>query len=153
MSSFPTITMDESNNQIEVKMKNIRFILEITSPLLRMTFFDSKIAMDSISIDNVKPCEISLLRSELIIKKSLFYMTYSPELVEKGNVFLLSEKSSLILEDLLLMGKNIDDLTALYDSYVFLRSLTECKITMINILIQKIFIYQVKKNPSKNNII
>ena len=131
-----------------VILSNIGFKGGDTSPVSKIFFTDTMVDMKNITIDNVKIYEIFGVRSLLKIEKCNFYLNYSNGLLEKQTSFILLEESELILSEFKLMGKS-DKLIKANGSYIIFICFI-CKITMNNIVLQKISLYQVKIDINQN---
>ena len=112
------------------------------SPKLKSYFSDILVEMTSVTIENVRSFEIIGIRSLLKLQKSTFYLIYPNDLFAMPISFLLLEKSELIVNDFLFMG-DIDEFNTEESKDNFLICNLECKITISQLSLQKIFLNQV----------
>ena len=132
----------ELNGERGVVFENVRLMGGDASPKLKSYFSDILVEMTSVTIENVRSFEIIGIRSLLKLQKSTFYLIYPNDLFAMPISFLLLEKSELIVNDFLFMG-DIDEFNTEESKDNFLICNLECKITISQLSLQKIFLNQV----------
>jgi hypothetical protein len=123
-------------------IKNARFMGGNSLQKIRGYFLDILVEMTSVTIENIRSWELVGIRSLFKLENSTFYLNYPYELVGRQANFFYLEKSELIVKQLLLMGKTEKNFEE-NNNDVFIFGIIECRITIFQLLMQKIFVENV----------
>ena len=146
---FRALSLDgDSNGERGVFMRNISFSGDVNSPIMIGYFSDITVKMNLVTIENIRIYEIFGLKSKITIEKSNFYLKYYPLIPMNQEIFLLLEKSYILLKDSVLMG-NKTQFNATHLNNVVLNCLIECNVIMTEVLLQDILTDQVNIKKKK----
>ena len=123
-------------------IKNVRFKGGNKLHKIKGFFLDIFLEMISVTIENIRSCELVGIRSLLKIENSTFYLEYPCKLDGGQTSFFLLEKSELILKEILITGNSEEKIEEI-STNVFCFCIIESKITIFRILMQKIFLDNV----------